>query len=120
MSYRIQFTVSEEQYDNLQNQCDREGYPTIGEMVKSKVFSGNPTYNDLYKEMAKKIKDLDPNQIINPTLNKGEFYLKDIISNPPTILGRYLYERVKDGKISDVIPLGRIGENPNKYKKIGE
>lgn len=120
MSYRVQCTVSEEQYEKLQSQSVQEGYPTVGEMVKAKILREDPTYSDLYKEMAMKITQIDPKQIINSTLGEGEFYLSDLINNPPALLGRFLYQRVADGTIDNVISLGRNGKYPNKYKKIGK
>lgn len=51
-------------------------------------------------------------------LPKGkEFYLHDIIENPPAQLGRRLYEDVQNGVIPDVVRIDPVN-GIERYKKI--
>lgn len=51
------------------------------------------------------------------TLDAGtEFYLKDIINDPPSRLGVTLYQGVADGSIPDVTFIGKV-EGCDKYRK---
>ena len=63
--------------------------------------------NALENQMKSIIKNLD---------SGTEFYLKDIIVNPPALLGRVLFEGVADKTIPDVTCLGKIGD-AEKYRK---
>lgn len=65
------------------------------------------SYNALVNQMKCIIKSLESGK---------EFYLSDIISNPPAGLGRILYNGVADSSIPDVTCLGRIGD-AEKYRK---
>ena len=114
MSYRVQFTITDDEYKLLNEQSIAEGFPTMSEMCKIRAFKGNSklhgnyTYAELYAQMVKKIADLAPN---------SEFYLRDIIDTPPALLGRWLFDNVKNGKIPSVVHLGNDGTNPEKYLK---
>lgn len=48
---------------------------------------------------------------------RTEFVLRDIINDPPALLGRKLYEGVADGTIPNVEYIGKE-EGIDKYKKI--
>lgn len=120
MSYRIQFTVTKQEYADLKAQALAEGFPTVAELCKTRSLKGKNTYADLFMQMKNKIAELRPDDIINDQLNPGEFYLRDILPNPPALLGRWLYDAVKDGRIPHVEHLGNDGTNPEKYRKKAE
>ena len=46
-----------------------------------------------------------------------EFFLRDIIENPPALLGRRLNKAVKSGDIADVMFIGMI-EGYDRYRKL--
>ena len=46
-----------------------------------------------------------------------EFLLRDIIDNPPALLGRRLYEAVENGSITGVVFIGKF-EGYAKYRKL--
>lgn len=51
-------------------------------------------------------------------LKSGEkFFLRDIISNPPTLLGRKLYESVENGSIPNVKFIAKIN-GADQYEKM--
>jgi hypothetical protein len=55
--------------------------------------------------------------VINSLKPETEFLLRDIISNPPALLGRVLHDGVTDGTIPNVIYIGNQ-DGVDKYKKI--
>lgn len=65
------------------------------------------SYKALENQMKSVIKSLD---------SGTEFYLSDIICNPPSGLGVPLYRGVEDGSIPNVTFLGKIGK-ADKYRK---
>ncbi|MDA8227041.1 MAG: hypothetical protein M0T74_04950 [Desulfitobacterium hafniense] len=108
MSYRVQFTITDAEYKQLSEQSTAEGFPTMAEMCKTRALKGKNTYTELYARMVNEIAALEPN---------SEFYLRDIIDIPPALLGRWLYDNVRNGKIPNVEHLGNDGTNPEKYRK---
>jgi hypothetical protein len=65
-------------------------------------------YAELYNQMINKVANLEP---------KSEFYLRDIIDTPPALLGKWLYDNVKNGQIPNVEHLGYV-VTAEKYRKI--
>ena len=66
-------------------------------------------YAALRTEMRDKINALEP----------CEFVLRDVIANPPALLGVYLYEDVHNGTIPNVEHIG-MEKDVHKYKKLAE
>lgn len=66
------------------------------------------SFNELECQMKNIISNLKP---------ETEFLLRDIIANPPALLGRKLNEGVKDGTIPDVEFIGII-DGYDKYRKL--
>ena len=56
--------------------------------------------------------------IINNLPPGTEFYLNEIISNPPAQIGRKFYEDVHNNKIKDVICITQSNDSIQKYRKI--
>lgn len=108
MSYRVQFTISDAEYNQLSVQAMNEGFPNISEMCKTRALQGESTYAELYTTMVNKIKKIESDK---------EFFLRDIIETPPALLGRWLYDNVGNGIITDVEHLGNDGTNPERYRK---
>lgn len=71
MSYRIQFTITDDEHADLKEQAFAAGYPNIHEFCKSRALNGKSTYADLFKIMKKKIEELKPDEQINEQLNPG-------------------------------------------------
>ncbi|HEY9060043.1 MAG TPA: hypothetical protein VIO64_06010 [Pseudobacteroides sp.] len=65
------------------------------------------TYEELYKQVIRRIDDLE---------SGSEFYLRDIITMPPALLGTWLSVDVESGKIPDVERLGFV-VSAQKYRK---
>ena len=104
-----QFTVTDEEYNSLEQEARKMGYSSVEELAKAKTLDPLPslaTYAEYREKMKNIIQDLEP----------GEFALRDIIKIPPALLGRYLYEDVRDGKIADVSHIGR-DESSERYRK---
>ena len=66
--------------------------------------------------MSHKALENQMKSIIKALDSGTEFYLRDIISDPPALLGRVLYEGVADKTIPNVTCLGKIGD-ADKYRK---
>ncbi len=109
MSFRIQFTINDNEKAKLEQECIEEGCPNISELCKLRALKGKSTYAELYKEMVSKIEKLPTGKV---------FFLRDLISTPPTLLGRWLYDNVENGVIPNVEYLGAIGSDSAQYKKI--
>jgi len=108
MSYRVQFTISDAEKAQLTAEATSEGYPNIAELCKARALQGKSTYADLYRKMVKKIE----------TLQVGtEFFLRDLIDTPPTLLGRWLFDNVANGTIKNVEHIGKKDSDSERYVK---
>ena len=95
MSFRIQFTISDAEKANLTLEANAEGFPNIHELCKARALQQTTTtYGGLYKKAVKKIEAL-------PAGTK--FRLRDLIENPPILIGRWLQNNVEDGTIPNVV-----------------
>ena len=109
MGYRVQFTVSDAEKLILDKEATTNGFPNISELCKHRSLQGKSTYAELYKEMVTKINKL----------KSGErFKLRELIDTPPALLGKWLFDDVDSGKISDVKHLGINGSDAEEYEKI--
>lgn len=108
MSFRVQFTITDKEYQHLMLEMEYEGFPNISELCKSRALGEKTNLAELYKTMESKIQKLPSGR---------EFYLRDIIGNPPALLGRWLFENVENGKIPDVIHI-ESAIKPERYRKI--
>lgn len=111
MSFRVQFTITDQELKALETIANQEGFPNVAELCKTRALAGIPRRDDgaLYKEMVKKIEELPEG---------AEFFVRDLIDTPPSILGRWLYDNVANDKIKNVEHLGKKGMDPEKYIKI--
>ena len=50
MSYRVQFTISDEQKIKLEEDMRKDGYPNISELCKARAC-GDRSYASLYKQL---------------------------------------------------------------------
>ncbi|MDG4975124.1 hypothetical protein [Lactococcus lactis] len=109
MGYKVQFTVSNSEKIILDKEAITNGFPNISELCKHRSLQGKSTYAELYKEMLTKINKL----------KSGErFILRDLIDTPPALLGKWLFDNVDNGTISDVKHLGNNRSDVEEYEKI--
>lgn len=108
MSYRVQFTVSDEEKEQLREKAEKQGFPNIAEYCKFCALGKNNTA-ELYKLLVSRIEKLPAGQ---------KFFLRDIIPNPPILLGRWLFENITNGSIANVKHLGKKGADAEQYQKI--
>lgn len=109
MSYRVQFSISDEEKKQLESEAMSEGYPNIAALCKARALRGKSNYVELYKEMIKQI---------NRKPSGTKFKLRDLVETPPTLLGRWLFDNVANGTISNVKHLGNNGSDAEEYEKI--
>lgn len=67
--------------------------------------------------MSYKVLENQMRSIINNLPDGKEFYLHDIIENPPAQLGRTLYEDVQSGRIQNVKRITKEGDTVERYQK---
>lgn len=67
--------------------------------------------------MSHKELEIHMKQLINKLAPGTEFMLRDLIPNPPSLLGKHLNEGVRNGTIKDVRFVGKV-ENVDKYIKL--
>lgn len=66
------------------------------------------SFQELEKQMKNIISNLKPDTV---------FLLRDIISNPPSLLGKILYNGVESGEIADVEFIGKDADGIDQYRK---
>ncbi|GEQ62012.1 hypothetical protein VL4N_13820 [Vagococcus lutrae] len=86
MSYRIQFTITDEEYKELEDYANANGIPNVQELAKQRTLQKKTSIHDLYKEMNNKIKKMDSGET---------FRLNQIIEgNFPSLLGKWLNDDI--------------------------
>ncbi|NLK14328.1 MAG: hypothetical protein GX313_06235 [Spirochaetales bacterium] len=108
---RIQFTVTDDELKQLTKKAIEGNYPSVSEYCKCSSLNENTGYADLYKKLLEKIEKLPKN---------SEFVLRDIISTPPALIGRWFYENVKNGLVKDVEHIGKDEGGVEKYRTLWE
>ena len=108
MSYRVQFTISDEQKIKLEEDMRKDGYPNISELCKARAC-GDRSYASLYKQLIERIEKLEPGMT---------FIIRDLIDTPPALIGRWLYQNVDSGEVKNVIHDGKDSVGTERYKKI--
>lgn len=101
---RIQFTVNEKEWNELQEKAKKEGYPDIPSYCKDLALNKR-TYAELWKTVVEKISKMESGHI---------FALRDLVDTPPSNLGVKLYDnREKLG----IEILKKDNLNTNQYMK---
>lgn len=108
MSYRVQFTITDEQKEKLESEMKDEGYPNIAELCKARLCNDR-SYATLYKTLIKRIDKLESGK---------SFIIRDLINTPPALIGRWLYQNVDNGTVKNVIHDGKDSVGTEKYKKV--
>lgn len=86
MSYRIQFTITDEEYKELEDYANANGIPNVQELAKQRTLKEKSSIYELYEKMNKKIADMDSGK---------PFRLNEIIEeNFPPLLGKWLNEDI--------------------------
>ncbi len=106
---RIQFTVTEDELTRLNQLAKEGGWPSVSEYCKCKSLEEKTTYASLYSELITKVEQME--------LNKP-FVLRDLISTPPALIGRWFYENVSNGTIN-VTHIGKDESGAERYVKEG-
>lgn len=102
---RIQFTVSQMEWNDLQLKATKEGYPDVPSYCKDVVLNQR-TYATLWNTVTKKIKSMPAEKT---------FVLRDLVDTPPSNLGVKLYNHQKELGI-EVIKKDSM--NTNMFKKL--
>lgn len=79
---RVQFTISEQEWQLLEKEALEAGYPDVSSFCKDSVLK-QKTYLELWNIVTKKISSKASGDI---------FALRDLIKNPPANLGVKLYQ----------------------------
>ena len=108
MSYRVQFTISDEQKIKLEEDITHDRSPNISELCTARSFA-DPSYASLYKQPLETTETLEPGTT---------FIIRDLIDTPPALIGRWLYQNVDSGEVKNVIHDGKDSVGTERYKKI--
>lgn len=111
MPYRIQFSISDEEYVELKEQAEKQHYPSVSAMCYARCFPKSTT-TEMFAELIEKIEKLP----------KGEkFVIRDLFlpQRIPTILGKMFAEGVVQGTIPKVRKIGRNNSlGADQYEKL--
>lgn len=111
MSYRVQFTITDDELAELQSAAKAENYPSVSALCYARSLPNSTT-----KEMFNELK-----AIVNARSINTPFLIRDLFPDRriPAILGRFFAEGVKNGTIPNVEVLGRNKtRGADEYKKI--
>ncbi|MNO23271.1 hypothetical protein D3C76_130710 [compost metagenome] len=111
MAPRIQFRISDSEYESLDREARIQGYPDVVSYAKDLVLSTikgtNPKASvkmiDLYK--------LAEGKIIEEIQSGSIFTIKDLIPNPPALLGKLILKGVENQVIENVVLLPDLDTN---------
>ena len=102
---RVQFSVTQSEWQNLLSKAKQDGYPDVPTYCKDRVLS-QKTYAQLWQDISKKIHAMSPGTT---------FTLRDLIETPPSNLGVKLYEHQKNLSIRVI---KKDAQNANVFEKI--
>ena len=107
MSYRIQFTISDAEHEELKAEALAAGYPSVSALCYVRAFPKTSTH-ELFSSLKEKVAAMEPGT---------KFVIRELFPDTriPAILGRIFAESVSSGSIPNVRSLGR-----NSTKGAGE
>lgn len=96
MSYRVQFSITSDEYELLQKIASNKGFPTISSYCKSIVL---PNAKNINMRKMSEIIDIAISNISKMPIkdcegNPYEFYLRDLYPNPPSSLGTHINKMI--------------------------
>ncbi|MNW45822.1 hypothetical protein D3C74_230940 [compost metagenome] len=104
MAPRIQFRIDDSQYEALFQETEKQGFPDVVSYVKDLVLTTIEGTNDQSRTSKSSVKFIDLYKQAVDEINKREpgskFTVRELVPNPPALLGRYIHEAVvkKEGK----------------------
>lgn len=102
---RVQFTVTNDEWNKLVALAQKKGYPDVPSYCKDTVLEER-TYGNLWKTVVDKISNMDKDTI---------FALRDLVDTPPANLGVKLFEHQSDLGIE---VQKKDSLNSNTFKKV--
>ena len=111
MSYRVQFTISDLELEELQKEAKKNGYPSVSALCYARCLPKSTT-KEMFDELVKIVKERD---------SEEPFIIRELLPDKriPAILGRFFAESVKDGTIPNVQALGRNKTlGADAYRKV--
>lgn len=67
--------------------------------------------------MSQKELEMHMRQIIDKLSSGTEFFVRDIIADPPALLGRHLFKDIQNGTITNVCFIGKV-DGIDRYRKL--
>ena len=83
---RVQFSVSNEEWEKLKSLAEKTGYPDVQSYCRDLTL-GERTYGSLWKSIVEQISRMPSGTV---------FMLRDLIDNPPANLGTVLYNHQQE------------------------
>jgi hypothetical protein len=103
---RVQFTVSADEWNKLEELAKNEGYPDVPTYCRD-ISLNDRTYGVLWKKVVDKINKMDKDE--------EPFALRDLIPTPPANMGVKLYNNQKKLNIEFV---KKDSLNTDTYRKL--
>ena len=99
MSYRVQFTITDQEYAELQDAARKESFPSVSALCYARAFP-NSSISAMFKELIDIVQERDSDE---------PFVIRELFPNRriPSVLGRFFAEGVRNGSVTDVKSLGR-------------
>ena len=126
MSIRVQFVVTDSEYDTLKNRASTKGI-SISQYVKDMVFAqdmaeeGKTSFDEIWNEFKEKLKLYPDNLEFNVATVMTYNRWKKLDKSSKISLARQFNTAIKTGKESqfkNIILVGRSSSNVSIYKKI--
>jgi hypothetical protein len=108
MSPRIYFSITQEELEILNAEVLSGGFANVSDLAKSRTLQTRNTITNNYQVMLAAIDKLEPETV---------FFLRDVVSAPQALLGRWLYDNVKSNSIPNVRHLPKTGSDAERYIK---
>lgn len=109
----VQLLFTEEEYEELQKKADKVGL-TVPLYIKGEVVQGDD-FSTAYRKLNKKVEDLPSGTRFNI---KSLFGVEWTMSKGVKLnLGKTYYNRVSQGVITNVAPVGKDSSNVMWYEK---
>lgn len=96
--FRVQFSITKDEYDMLMKKAIAKNLPTVSAYCKSKVL---PNSSSIQKYKMSDIVDMAEANIKNMP-DDSPFYLRDLFPNPPANSGTIINRKITNGELTSI------------------
>lgn len=117
MGHRIQFVLTEEQYEAFMEDVKKSGV-SISQYVISKVLPDKTSFETLWEEFIKKLECFPAGIDFDVSIIMGQDRWFTLDKSQKLSIARLFNKKVSTGEYSDIIMTGRSSSNVSRYKKV--